>query len=83
MATLNSPPPPNGVYVPAVLFMDQNEDLDIPAITSHVLRLAKVGSESSAARSLIMRSEIRAVSRAFSFKAATGRLSICLTKSAS
>lgn len=40
----NSLPPPNGVYVPAVLFMDQNEDLDISSITSHVLRLAQVGN---------------------------------------
>ncbi|THH30982.1 hypothetical protein EUX98_g3227 [Antrodiella citrinella] len=38
-----SSPPPHGVYVPAVLFMDENEDLDIPAIQSHVLRLAQGG----------------------------------------
>lgn len=34
--------PPPGVYVPAVLFFQENEDLDIPAIQAHVLRLAKV-----------------------------------------
>jgi len=39
----NSTPPPPGVYVPAVLFFDENEDLDIPAIKAHVLRLAKGG----------------------------------------
>lgn len=34
--------PPPGFYVPAVLFFDENEDLDIPSIQSHVLRLAQV-----------------------------------------
>lgn len=34
--------PPPGFYVPAVLFFDQNEDLDIPSIQAHVLRLAQV-----------------------------------------
>ncbi|KDQ57035.1 hypothetical protein JAAARDRAFT_70002 [Jaapia argillacea MUCL 33604] len=38
-----SNPPPPGVYVPAVLFFKENEDLDIPSIKSHVLRLAKGG----------------------------------------
>ncbi|KAH8100139.1 dihydrodipicolinate synthetase [Cristinia sonorae] len=38
-----SKPPPNGVYVPAVLFMDENEDLDIPSIQAHILRLAQGG----------------------------------------
>ncbi|KIY44120.1 aldolase [Fistulina hepatica ATCC 64428] len=37
-----SPPPP-GFYVPAVLFLQENEDLDVPSITAHVLRLAKGG----------------------------------------
>ncbi|KAG6374325.1 hypothetical protein JVT61DRAFT_4352 [Boletus reticuloceps] len=36
-------PPPKGIYVPAVLFFDQNEDLDVPAVKAHVLRLAKGG----------------------------------------
>ncbi|KAJ7674191.1 hypothetical protein B0H17DRAFT_1161796 [Mycena rosella] len=36
-------PPPPGYYVPAVLFFDQHEELDIPAIQSHVLRLAQGG----------------------------------------
>jgi hypothetical protein len=35
-------PPPPGVYVPAVLFMKENEDLDDEAIKAHVLRLAEV-----------------------------------------
>ncbi|GBE88310.1 Probable 4-hydroxy-2-oxoglutarate aldolase [Sparassis crispa] len=39
----NSVPPPSGVYVPAVLFFDENEELDIPPIKSHVLRLAQGG----------------------------------------
>ncbi|KAF8876749.1 hypothetical protein BD779DRAFT_1613254 [Infundibulicybe gibba] len=37
-----SPPPP-GYYVPAVLFFTEQEDLDIPAIKSHILRLAHGG----------------------------------------
>jgi len=36
-------PPPPGYYVPAVLFFDANEELDVPAIQSHVLRLARGG----------------------------------------
>ncbi|RXW22834.1 hypothetical protein EST38_g3002 [Candolleomyces aberdarensis] len=36
-------PPPRGVYVPAVLFFDENEDFDVPAIKAHVLHLAKGG----------------------------------------
>lgn len=36
--------PPPGIYVPAVLFLQENEDFDIPAIKSHILRLAEVGS---------------------------------------
>ncbi|CCM03088.1 uncharacterized protein FIBRA_05208 [Fibroporia radiculosa] len=39
----NSTPPPSGVYVPAVLYFDENEDFDVPAIQAHVLRLAKGG----------------------------------------
>jgi len=39
----DSIPPPPGIYVPAVLFFDENEDLDIPGIQAHVLRLAKGG----------------------------------------
>ncbi|KAJ7227042.1 hypothetical protein GGX14DRAFT_417868 [Mycena pura] len=33
--------PPPGHYVPAVLFFDENEEFDVPAIQSHVLRLAR------------------------------------------
>ncbi|KAF7316988.1 Proteasome subunit [Mycena chlorophos] len=36
-------PPPPGYYVPAVLFFDDNEELDVPAIQAHVLRLARGG----------------------------------------
>lgn len=35
--------PPSGIYVPAVLFFKTNEDFDVPAIKSHVLRLAQGG----------------------------------------
>ncbi|KAF9007643.1 hypothetical protein BDQ17DRAFT_1389080 [Cyathus striatus] len=35
-----SNPPPPGIYVPAVLFFDHNEEFDLPAIKAHVLRLA-------------------------------------------
>jgi len=37
-----SKPPPPGFYVPAVLFMQENEEFDIPAIKAHILRLAQV-----------------------------------------
>ena len=37
-----SNPPPKGIYVPAVLFFKENEELDEEAIKSHVLRLAQV-----------------------------------------
>ncbi|EMD33973.1 hypothetical protein CERSUDRAFT_86739 [Gelatoporia subvermispora B] len=36
-------PPPSGVYVPAVLFFDENEEFDVPSIQAHVLRLAQGG----------------------------------------
>ncbi|EIM91424.1 aldolase [Stereum hirsutum FP-91666 SS1] len=36
-----STPPPPGFYVPAVLFFTEDEELDIPAIKAHVLRLAQ------------------------------------------
>jgi dihydrodipicolinate synthase/N-acetylneuraminate lyase len=35
--------PPSGIYVPAVLFFKENEVFDVPAIKSHVLRLAQGG----------------------------------------
>ncbi|EGN98956.1 hypothetical protein SERLA73DRAFT_108180 [Serpula lacrymans var. lacrymans S7.3] len=38
-----SHPPPSGIYVPAVLFFKDNEEFDVPAIKSHILRLAKGG----------------------------------------
>ncbi|KAJ3551559.1 hypothetical protein NM688_g4630 [Phlebia brevispora] len=38
-----SVPPPFGVYVPAVVWLEENEELDEPAIRSHVLRLAQGG----------------------------------------
>jgi 4-hydroxy-2-oxoglutarate aldolase len=41
--THHSQPPPPGVYVPAVLFFTENEDLDLIAIKSHILRLAEGG----------------------------------------
>lgn len=34
--------PPAGIYVPAVIFFDENDELDIPSIQAHVLRLAQV-----------------------------------------
>lgn len=39
---IRSAAPPQGIYVPAVLFFDENEELDEPSIRAHVLRLAKV-----------------------------------------
>ncbi|ESK94912.1 dihydrodipicolinate synthetase [Moniliophthora roreri MCA 2997] len=35
--------PPPGYYVPSVLFLSQNEDIDIPATKAHILRLAQGG----------------------------------------
>ncbi|KAL5634533.1 hypothetical protein ACGC1H_002548 [Rhizoctonia solani] len=35
--------PPPGIYVPAVLFFDTNEELDFTSIKSHILRLANGG----------------------------------------
>ena len=45
-STKASAPPPNGIYVPAVLFFDENEELDEEAIKSHVIRLAQVSAHS-------------------------------------
>ncbi|KAI0052278.1 aldolase [Auriscalpium vulgare] len=39
---MSSPPPP-GIYVPAVLFFTDDEELDDDAIKAHVLRLARGG----------------------------------------
>ncbi|KAG5635922.1 hypothetical protein H0H81_009663 [Sphagnurus paluster] len=36
--------PPPGIYVPAVLFFDEKENFDVPAIKLHILRLAQVAS---------------------------------------
>ncbi|KAF8905019.1 hypothetical protein CPB84DRAFT_1676923 [Gymnopilus junonius] len=36
-------PPPPGYYVPAVLFFDQHDELDVPAVKAHILRLAQAG----------------------------------------
>lgn len=38
-----SAPPPTGIYVPAVLFFNENDEFDVEAIKSHVLRLARGG----------------------------------------
>ena len=37
-----SKPPPPGIYVPAVLFFNEDEELDEEAIESHILHLAQV-----------------------------------------
>jgi len=37
-----STPPPPGIYVPAVIFFDENDELDVESIKKHVLRLAEV-----------------------------------------
>ncbi|KAI0368029.1 dihydrodipicolinate synthetase [Pilatotrama ljubarskyi] len=42
-STVNSAPPPPGIYVPAVVFYDENEEIDLEATKAHVLRLAKGG----------------------------------------
>lgn len=42
MTTVKSSPPPPGIYVPAVVFFDENDELDIKSTQAHVLRLAKV-----------------------------------------
>lgn len=43
-------PPPFGVYVPAVVFLDENEELDLEGMRSHVLRLAQVRVYTTEAR---------------------------------
>jgi 4-hydroxy-2-oxoglutarate aldolase len=42
MSKSESKPPPPGIYVPAVLFFKEDEELDEEAIKMHVLRLAQV-----------------------------------------
>jgi hypothetical protein len=37
-----SKPPPPGIYVPAVLFLKENEDIDEEAQKLHILHLAQV-----------------------------------------
>ena len=37
-----SKPPPPGIYVPAVLFLKENEGIDEEAQKSHILHLAQV-----------------------------------------
>jgi 4-hydroxy-2-oxoglutarate aldolase len=75
-------PPPAGVYVPAVLFLDQNEELDEESIQKHVLRLAKV----VATRAIIIKligsqslTSYREVSLAFWCRAAMVKHSCCYT----
>jgi hypothetical protein len=42
LAMSESQPPPPGIYVPAVLFLKENEDIDEEALISHVIHLAQV-----------------------------------------
>lgn len=42
MNKFTSKPPPPGIYVPAIIFFNENDELDVESIKSHVLRLAKV-----------------------------------------
>ena len=37
-----STPPPDGIYVPAVVFLDEHEEIDEAATRAHILRLAEV-----------------------------------------
>lgn len=39
--TMSKAPPP-GIYVPAVVFFDETEDIDEKATTAHIRRLAEV-----------------------------------------
>ena len=41
-AMSESKPPPPGIYVPAILFLKENEDIDEEAQKSHILHLAQV-----------------------------------------
>ncbi|KAH7104977.1 dihydrodipicolinate synthetase [Auriculariales sp. MPI-PUGE-AT-0066] len=43
MTTAHPRAPPAGIYVPAVLFFTEDDELDYDAITAHVLRLARGG----------------------------------------
>lgn len=42
LAMSESKPPPPGIYVPAILFFKENEDIDEEAQKSHILHLAQV-----------------------------------------
>jgi hypothetical protein len=42
LAMSDSQPPPPGIYVPAVLFFKENEDIDVEATKSHIHHLAQV-----------------------------------------
>jgi hypothetical protein len=42
--------PPAGIYVPAVLFMHEDEEIDEDAQKAHILRLAQVRRCSSTLR---------------------------------
>jgi hypothetical protein len=42
MSESESKPPPPGIYVPAVLFFKEDEELDEEAIKLHTLHLAQV-----------------------------------------
>jgi hypothetical protein len=35
-------PPPPGIYVPAVVFYDEKDELDLAEMRKHILRLASV-----------------------------------------
>lgn len=53
MNTPASKPPPPGIYIPAVLFFDENDELDFESMKSHILRLAQVGHKNSILDQLI------------------------------
>lgn len=78
-----SPPPP-GVYVPAVLFLDQNEELDEEAIKQHILRLAQVSIPAGSVQIVTdARMLDREASLAFWSRAVMAKLSSSRTRSAS
>jgi len=83
---MSSKPPPPGLYVPAVLFFDEEDYLDLKSIKAHVLRLAEVHSlylsiDMPLQSMLIGKPLDRRVSLAFLSKDLTGKLSISHIKS--
>ena len=65
--------PPMGVYVPAVVWFDANDELDETAIKAHVLRLAQVRHSRYTENNTEHRSRCREASQASWFTGDPGK----------